>query len=57
MGKQNDRLRIIVNFKNNELEKEMYDYVKNRDRFEGISSYVKKLIYEDMIKNKKSTEK
>lgn len=43
----NKRLRIIVNFKNNELEKKLYDYVKSLE-LEGHSTYLKKLIYEDM---------
>lgn len=45
-----NRLRLIVNFKNNELEKHMYDYIKDLE-IEGKSAYVKKLILEDM-KNK-----
>lgn len=42
-----NRLRIIVNFKNNILEKQLYDYI-NEQKIEGKSSYVKKLIYKDM---------
>lgn len=42
-------MRLIVNFKNDELEKQMYDYIKNL-KFEGHSAYIKKLIYEDMKK-------
>lgn len=44
-----DRLRLIVNFKNNELEKQLYEYVKNLE-LEGQSTYIKKLILEDMKK-------
>lgn len=42
-----NRLRIIVNFKNNILEKQLYDYI-NEQKIEGKSSYIKKLIYKDM---------
>lgn len=42
------RLRLIINFKNNELEKRLYEYVKNVDEIEGYSSYIKKLVYKDM---------
>jgi hypothetical protein len=44
-----NRLRLIINFKNNELEKQLYDYVKNME-LEGHSIFIKKLIYEDMKK-------
>lgn len=46
---KDERLRIIVNFKNNELEKKLYEYVKGIE-LEGYSAYIKKLIYEDMKK-------
>jgi hypothetical protein len=42
-----ERLRLIVNFKNNDLEKQLYEYVKNLE-LEGQSTYIKKLILEDM---------
>lgn len=42
-----NRLRLIVNFKNNELERHMYNYINSLE-IEGKSTYIKKLILEDM---------
>lgn len=47
MESKDNRLRLIINFKNDETEIEMYKYIKGL-KFEGHSSYIKKLIYEDM---------
>lgn len=42
---------IPVSFKANELEQKILEYLKKRAQLIGVSSYIKQLIYEDMIKN------
>lgn len=47
MEKKDKRQRLIVNFKNNELETKLYNYVCSLE-LEGHSTYIKKLIFKDM---------
>ena len=51
MEKKDKRLRLIVNFKNNELERKMYKYITSLE-IEGHSAYIKKLILNDMKQKK-----
>ncbi len=44
---KDERKRIIVNFKNDELELKLYEYVESK-KLQGKSGYIKELILRDM---------
>ena len=48
--------RIIISFRDNETDKKLLEYLKIKGEVIGKSSYVKQLLYEDMLKNKNLIE-
>jgi hypothetical protein len=48
--------KIILSFKSNELEKEILEYLEEQSKLVGVSAYLKQLIYEKMLKDKKDRE-
>ena len=44
--------RIIISFRDNGTDKKLLEYLKVKGEVIGKSSYVKQLLYEDMLKNK-----
>lgn len=49
--------KIGISFKDSEEEQELLKWLKEKSIILGASSYIKQLLYEQMLKEKKSTEK
>ncbi|MDS0526080.1 hypothetical protein NNC19_10345 [Clostridium sp. SHJSY1] len=45
-------MKISVSFKETEEEKELLEYLKKKGKIIGISSYIKQIVYEEMLKEK-----
>ena len=50
-------MKINISFKENELEKTIYDHLEKQSKLLGKSAYIKQLIYEDLLKSLDSAEK
>jgi phage-related tail protein len=46
--------KINISFKENELEKKIWDHLEEQSKLTGKSTYIKQLIYKDLLN---STEK
>ena len=44
--------KILLSFKNTETDQRLLNYLKIKGEVIGKSSYIKQLLYEDMLKNK-----
>ena len=48
--------KIIISFRDNNTDKKLLNYIRVKSEVIGKSSYIKNLIYEDMLKNKNLLE-
>ena len=44
--------KILLSFRNTETDQRLLEYLKIKGEVIGKSSYIKQLLYEDMLKNK-----
>ncbi|MGL5191643.1 MAG: hypothetical protein ACRC7S_18535 [Cetobacterium sp.] len=49
--------RINLSFKNTQQEIELYEFVNKEGEIIGVSSYIKQLIYRDILDKKKKSLK
>lgn len=49
--------KILISFKDTELEKKLLLYLKKKGQLIGNSAYIKQLIYEDMLRNEEAIKK
>lgn len=45
-------MKVNISFKETEEDKELYEYLKKKSKIIGQSSYIKQLLYEQMLKEK-----
>lgn len=46
--------RILISFKENETDLELYNFLKEQSKVIGASAYIKQILYEKMLKEKKA---
>ena len=44
--------KIPLSFKDNEAEKELYDWIKKKSKIIGQSNFIKQILYEKMLEDK-----
>lgn len=49
--------KVGISFKDNELEQELYNYLKKKSILLGESTYIKQLLLEKMLSEKTTEEK
>lgn len=49
--------KIGISFKDTEEEQELLQWLREKSKILGASSFIKQLLYEQMLRDKKSTEK
>lgn len=48
--------RILISFKENETELELYNFLREQSKIIGASAYIKQILYEKMLNDKKAEE-